>query len=324
MKIETEHHQWLNDPEGHRRSRSASDRFASEWNSGPVHAAFVEAIAGLPYASGESIASAVATLFETNQALDAAITALVAALRADPMFEPPFRRLNSDIHEGLLLFEDGRVAIAAGVTSLLRLAEKKCRGTPGSIIFSGQLDVFKFVRAGGARLAFWEASPVSEDFTATAAGRCRLIERKRVEEGEICIVDGRRRSFIIEHASANLVLLQATVKADRAPVSVEYDAATGTYLGCSAADDSASRIQMLATLLRKLDGKGAFEAIAEFLGHPSFFVRWHVMRELLGLDVEAALPHLRRMAATDPHSENRRAARSVLERIEAGAGRKAA
>jgi hypothetical protein len=41
------------------------------------------------------------------------------------------------------------------------------------------------------------------------------------------------------------------------------------------------------------------------------------MRELLGLDAEAALPHLRKMAASDPHRETRRAARQALERVDA-------
>jgi hypothetical protein len=139
------------------------------------------------------------------------------------------------------------------------------------------------------------------------------------------VVDGRQQSFVIEHACSNLVVLQASVKVDRAPVSAEFDSATGAYVGCSAADDSASRIQMLTTLLRKLGWDAGFPAIAEFLTHPNFFVRWHVMRELLGLDAEAALPHLERMAATDPHPENRRAARAVLDRLEiAPRGRKAA
>ena len=113
--------------------------------------------------------------------------------------------------------------------------------------------------------------------------------------------------------------MQATVKPDQAPLSVEYDSTTFEYVGCAAADDSASRIQMIATLLRKLGGRGAFEAVAGFVDHPHFFVRWHVMRELLGIDAAAALPHLKRMAARDPHPETRRTARLVLDRIEAPA-----
>ncbi|MGZ8999177.1 MAG: HEAT repeat domain-containing protein, partial [Allosphingosinicella sp.] len=134
-----------------------------------------------------------------------------------------------------------------------------------------------------------------------------------VEDGEILIVDGRSQSFIVEQARSNIVLLQATVKPDQAPLSVEYDSANHEYVGCSAADDSASRIQMIATLLRKLDYEAAFPVLVAFLDNSNFYVRWHVMRELLGLDAVASLPFLERMAAGDSHDENRRAARSVLD-----------
>jgi hypothetical protein len=81
------------------------------------------------------------------------------------------------------------------------------------------------------------------------------------------------------------------------------------------ADDSAARIQMIATLLRKLDCAAAFEVLVPFLDNSNFYVRWHIMRELLGLDAAAALPYLERMAANDPHDDNVRAAQSVLDRI---------
>ena len=326
MKLGPELREWLDDREAQRRARADADGVAAAWNEGHAHRAFTEAMAALDDRGAETIAAAVCRLFEDEAALDALVAELAAALRSDPYFEPPFRNLNSDIHDGLILFEDDNVSMAAGVTSLTRLAEKKSLKRGGSIAFSGQVDIFKFVRAGGARLSCWEAPRIAADFTAAGAGRCRHSGDRAIADGETFIVDGRSQSFVIEHARSNLVVLQATVKADRAPVAVEYDRDSGEYLGCSAADDSASRIQMITTLLRKLDCAAAFPAIAEYLGHPNFFVRWHVMRELLGLDAIAALPHLRRMAAGDPHPDARRAARQVLERVErSGSGdRKAA
>ena len=136
-----------------------------------------------------------------------------------------------------------------------------------------------------------------------------------MRDGDILIVDGRHETFVIEQARSNLILLQATAKPDRAPVSVEYDGESRAFIGCSAVDEGDCRIQMVATLARTLGHEGAFAAIAGFLDHPSFFVRWHAMKELLGIDVGAAWPHLKRMAIRDPHPEPRAAARMVLERI---------
>jgi hypothetical protein len=317
MIVENELDTWLRDRAAQRRSRAGSDAFAAAWNSGLHHRAFAEAMASLPERTAPAVTAKMVELLGDDRWIDALIEDLCGALRADPCFEPPFRHISSEIHSGLIVFEDDQVSLAAGLTSLASLAQKKRRkGRPSSIGFSGQVEILKFVRAGGARLSFWEAPHIDGAFTAAGAGRCRRTGERGIGDGEVLVVDGRHQSFVIEHASSNLLVLQATVKPDQAPLSVEYDSVTHEYVGCSAADDSASRIQMITTLLRKLDCAAAVPAMAEFLDHPNFFVRWHVMRELLGLDVEAALPHLKRMAAGDPHPETRRAARAVLDRLE--------
>ena len=317
MRVGPELRGWLGDREAQRHARANADIFATAWNTGPANEGFIEAMAQLADRSATAITETLCALFNDNFALDALVEELGKALRQDPFFEPPCRQLNSEIHSGLMLFEDEHVSIAAGVTDVARLAGKKRKqGGRGSIAFSGHVEVFKFVKAGGARLGFWEAPRITADFIGAQAGRCRRLSERAIQDGEILVMDGRYQSFIIESASANLVVLQATVKPDRAPVAVEYDRNTGEYLGCSAADDSASRIQMITTLLRKLDWVAAFPVIAEFLDHPNFFVRWHVMRELLGLDAQRALPSLHRMAESDPHPETRRAAQQVLERLE--------
>ena len=318
---------WIENPTRQRAARLLADAVATHWADAPVHRRFGEAMSAVAAPTAEGVAEAVRELFADDDWVDALLGTLAEAMRRDPFFEPPFRPINSDVHSGLIVYEDDLVSIAAGVSQAARLAAKK-NGPRGatSIGFSGQLSVMKFVRAGGARLSFWNAPRIGEAFTAAEAGRCEPAGERRLADGEILTVDGRRETFVIEHAASNLVLLQATAKPDQAPLSVEYDSVTREYVGCSAADDSASRIQMISTLLRKLDCDAAFPAIADHLGHSSFFVRWHVMRELLGLDAETALPHLRRMAASDPHPETRRAARAVLERIAASphAARRAA
>jgi hypothetical protein len=316
---------WLSDAERQRATRRAVDGFAQRWNAGAVQHRFEEAFATLPAQTAEAVADAAAALFADEAWVDVLIAGLTAELAVDPYFEPPFRAINSDIHSGLIVFEDERVTIAAGVTGALQLAAKKNTPRAGtSIGFTGRMTVLKFVKAGDAVLSFWEAPEITPAFTAADAGRCRPAGERRLADGDILVIDGRRQGYVIERARASLLVLQAEINLDQAPVSVEYDSATLGYAGCSANGDGASRIQMIATLLRKLGGEGAFEAMAPFLDHSDFFVRWHVMREMLGVDGERALPHLRRMAARDPHREPRRAARAALDRLEAPKPRKAA
>lgn len=309
---------WLADRGKQRRTKRAIDDFARDWGRGPVQQRFDRAMAALPQQSAEAAAEAASALFADDDWVDALVDALAARLADDPYFEPPFRHLNSDIHEGLIAFEDERVSIALGVTDVAELAARKMakRGAT-SVGFAGRVVVLKFVRAGGARLSFWEAPPIGAGFTAAAAGRCAKTGERDLADGDILVIDGRYQSYVIEHARASLLILQAEITLDQAPLSVEYDSASLSYVGCSATGDGASRIQMITTLLRKLGCEGAFEPVAAFLDHPDFFVRWHVMKELLGIDAEAALPHLSRMAARDPHPDARRAARALLDRLDA-------
>lgn len=307
---------WLNDRERHLASRVAADELATLWAEGPAHRSLSATFARVHGQPADQVVAATRRLFAQERWVESLVADIAAAMRRDPFFEPPFRHINSDIHSGLIVFEDESVSIAVGVTDLCRLAAKKTQPRAGaSIAFSGQIDVIKFVRSGGARLAFWEAPRIDGSFSAATAGRCRHTATRPIEDGELIVVDGRCESFVIEHAEANLMLLQATIKTDQAPLSVEYDSRTHEYVGCSAAEDSASRIQMITTLLRKLGCAKAFPVVAGFLHSSSFFVRWHVMKEMLGLDAAAALPHLERMASADPHPENRRAAATVLERL---------
>jgi HEAT repeat protein len=125
-------------------------------------------------------------------------------------------------------------------------------------------------------------------------------------------MDGRRESFVIEHLYSDMLCLQASVQVEAAPLAVDYDSRTLRYLGAASTDEAASRTQMMVTLLRLLDRADAMPVIEQALASPHFYTRWHVMREMLALDADAALPSLRRMARQDPHPEVRFAATQAL------------
>jgi hypothetical protein len=325
MNIAQDLKDWLADRERQGGTQRAIDGFARDWDRGEVQLHFTRAMAALPARSAEAVAEAARALFADHAWLDRAIAGLAEAMRADPYFEPPFRAMSSDLHGGLILFEDSHLSIAAGVTRVADLAARKdAKRGATSVHFSGRVSVLKFVKAGDAFISLWEAPPIAAGFSAATAGQCRRTGARRLADGDIVTIDGRRQAFVIEQANANLLVLQAEIVADAAPLSVEYDSRSLAYVGCSAVRDGASRIQMLSTLLRKLGADEAVPVLTDFLSHPDFFVRWHVMRELLGLDAEAALPHLKRMAARDPHADVRRAARSVLDGLQAPKVRKAA
>lgn len=317
MIVDAELAAWGADRRRQRETSDAANRLALAWGQGPVHRRFGETFDAVTEDSAESVAAAAAALLADDAWLDGLIDTLAAEMRRNPWFEPPFRALNGDLHTGLIVYEDDKVTIAAGISRAAPLAARKtAKRNAASVNFTGQVSVLKFVKAGRATLSFWEAPEIGLHFSAETAAPCRHTGRRRIEDGEILTIDGRRQAYAIDRVRSNMLLVQAVVKTGQAPLSVEYDAATCAYVGASAVDDSDSRIQMVTTLVRKLGRADAVPVLARFLDHPSFFVRWHVMREMLGLDVAAALPHLRRMAEADPHPDARVAAGSVLGRAE--------
>jgi hypothetical protein len=239
---------------------------------------------------------------------------LLASSAGDPFFRPPFQPMSSDIHNAFLLYHNPDLSIALGATGVDMLAAKKAgpRGAT-SIGFTGVTNLFRYLRAGGATISFWEAPPITDMFDASRAGTARLVGRRRIEDGEEIVIDGRYQSFVIEHATSDMIFFQALARVDAAPVATEYDSKTLSLIGASSTDETSSRIQMMVSLLRTMEREDAVPLIVEALDSPHFYTRWHIMRELLALDADAALPHLRLMAEGDPHPEVRAAARQTLE-----------
>jgi hypothetical protein len=286
--------------------------FARAWR--PVHERLDAALP--PVADPEAMIAATAAVLADDAWIDTLIEAATAGLRHDPFFALPFRPVVNEVRAGLVILDRPDISLTLDIVHAARLAQKKNRPRPGSVGFPGEISVIRFVKAGGAVLSLWEAPSIGLDFSAAGAGTCRKVGRRAVADGETLTIDGRHQSFVIEAARTNIVLANATIRTE-APVSAEYDADNGAYLGCSAADDRDSRLQMVATLARLLDADAAFPVIAGLLDHPSFFVRWHAMRELLGVDAEAALPYLRLLATHDPHSDVRATARATLDLVAA-------
>lgn len=267
--------------------------------------------------AGESDAdaalAAAARFLDRAPDLEALIGEMILAALADPFYRPPLRLISSPIHLGLLLVDRPSLSILLAVTSPDALAAKRIGRTgPASITLSGQRTIFRFIRAGGATLSFWEAPPVTDRFTGDASGRCRLVGRRRIEDGETVTLDGRRHSFVIDHAESDIVYLKAATLAEAAPLSVEYDSDSLTFVAASSTDEAASRVQMMVSLLRVMDRTDAVPLLRRVLAHRHFYVRWHAMREFLALDAGLALPSLRAMAESDPHPDVRAAAASAL------------
>lgn len=268
-------------------------------------------------AGGADAVLAVARRFiASGRVVEDAIDRLVAAASADPFYRPHLRLASSPVHCGLVLFDRPALTLLAAALDADAIAAKRSNRKGGaSIVFTGERALFHFIDAGGATLSFWEAPAIEPGFTAAESGLCRLVERRTIADGETVEVDGRCGTFVVDSAPRNIVYVRASTPLGAAPLRVEYDSVTRDFVGASSTDETSSRTQMMLALLRILEREDAVPVFRELLGGEHFYARWQTMRELLALDSDAALPHLREMAAGDPHPDVREAAAQTLARF---------
>jgi hypothetical protein len=314
---------WLADRDGQKRSHAALETLARDWSRHPLMTDLERQLATLPERNAAAVLDVARAFMDREDDFALLMAQLIAASRTDPFFRPPFLPTTSDIHSGILLVHNPDLSIALGISGVEMLAAKKAdpRGA-SSIGFSGVTTLFRYLKGGGATLSFWEAPPIREGFLASQAGKCRLVGRRRIEDGEEIVIDGSYQSFVVEHVSSDMLYFQAMVRTGAAPVAAEYDSKTLAFIGASSTDEASSRVQMMVSMLRVMERDDALPLIAEALASPHFYTRWHVMREMLAMDAEAALPELRRMATGDPHPEVRAAARQTLDMFFADGGDK--
>jgi len=304
---------WLADRAGQQQTRAGVEAFVREWNGERILGELHAELTGLADPRRDQVIDLARRMFDRIP-LPELMQALIARCRSDPFFLPPLHPLTSEVHSGLLLFHHAELSVGLGVTGLDMLAAKKAfRRGGASIAFTGVSNLFRYVKAGDALVSFWESPRIAQGFRAEQAGQCRLVERRRIADGEEFLVDGRSQSFVVEHATGDIVYLQATIQTGAAPLTVEYDSDTHVFINATSTDEESSRVQMMATLLREMDRGEAVPVLRELLKSPHFYTRWHIMRELLALDAEAALPDLQRLAEKDPHPEVRAAARQTLD-----------
>jgi hypothetical protein len=304
---------WLADRGAQKRSYDRVEACAQHWVRQPLMTQVEVELSELDEKTPEAVLRIARAFMDRTDDLGALLGDLLRASAKDPFFRPPFHSISGDIHTGLSMYHNPELSIALGVTAVDMLAARKggARGVT-SIGFTGITTLLRYLRAGDATISFWEARPITDDFVAAEAGSARLTDRRRIKDGDEVLIDGRCQSFVIEHATSDMIYFQAMVRPGAAPLAAQFDSETLAFLSASSTDEASSRVQMMVSLLRTMERDDALPLIIEALASPHFYTRWHIMRELLAMDADAALPPLRRMARGDPHPDVRAAARQTL------------
>ncbi|MEP9358627.1 hypothetical protein [Sphingomonas sp. KR3-1] len=290
-------------------ARAGGGAAVRAWRQGAAYRALEARFADCPLDDpGTALARATDLLAASGWAAEL-LAPLVAALAAEPLFEPPFKASRDGARIGLVLFDSPAVSLSACHSSA---AAMRGRGVPASVTFSGRLAVTRYVRAGNATLRRWRAPLAGPDFRAETAPPCAEAPPLRLADGEVHAIDGRCEAQLVTDAQGDLVTLVVTIRAGAAPLMREHATDDGRLLRVASGDDRASRAEMLLAFLRLAGRADAAPRFEEATRDPAFHLRWAAMREWLALDARAALPRLEAMAAEDAHDEVRAAAVQAL------------
>ncbi|WCT74975.1 HEAT repeat domain-containing protein [Sphingomonas naphthae] len=305
---------WLADDAAQAASRDAAQALRRDW---ATHPAVAGLRARLAAADGPAARmAAVEPLLADLQWARDAVAMLARAMAADPFFEPPFRPIEGRAHNGLFLIEEPGVALALTAIPLVRLAALKTADLGRRAIgFSGDTTMLRVIEPGGATISLWSADPAGPDFDPATAQPCRRDGEVALSAGQRLTIDGTCRSYVIESASSDILLLQATVRGAGGPLLVEYDAVTHRFLSMNATDNAASRTLLIQSLLVAQGRRDAVPVLAAQAEDDRFFVRWQAVRALAALDPAAAAPLIDRMAERDPQPDVRRAAAATREHL---------
>lgn len=297
----------ITDAETLRAAHERSLAVAAAWRDGAGYRQAEAAFAGAGL-TADDVAMRAAGLLGDDRWMAALIAPLIDALAIDDWFQPPLRVSRDPLRIGALLFDHPLVTISGSILS----ADVLCSlPLARSVVVPGRLSVVRYWRSGGATLRRWQAERAGAGFSAQAAAPCRAIEPLRPSDGDVVMIDGRTQAMLIDAATADVVTISATIRADSAPFMREYAIDDGRLLCVAALDDQASRAQMLLAFLRHMGRADAATSMASATYDPAYFVRWWAMREWLALDVAGALPRLRELTA-DPNAEVRAAASQML------------
>lgn len=286
-------------------AHARSTAFSMAWQGGEERRRLAER-----FAHAEDAEQAAADLLADLGWLEAWLAEPVKRLREDPFFAPPFRHSRDGLRTGMVLFEGPVASITATILS----ADAAARAVaPPGVVAPGRLSLTRYVRAGGAVVERWQVGRPANPFIAAQAAPARPLPPLRPEDGGVLRHDGREEAHRLAGMTRDVVMVTVTLRPGAVPLMREYARDDGRLLRAAALDDRPSRATMLLRLLREQgrhDAGACFEAASR---DPAFFLRWEAMREWLALDVAAALPRLREMAAADPHPEIRDASTAMLD-----------
>ena len=230
---------------------------------------------------------------------------LCAALAEQPLGHVPLRHFTDGANSTLLLGRAGPVALTLVALDAAGLARKPA---PRSVTLSPTV-TWEAVVGGSGTIALISATP-------RPGGGARLdVETHALVPGMVYQRDGRQKGLIYRSVDGCLVVLRLQRRLAGDGVVHEYDLADGTLLHRANGSPLASRYELMAALLGRMGRADAAPLLAKLASeNGASGMRWHALRECLGLDTATGFAALDAIARRpdDPLAPSAGALRAQL------------
>ena len=269
----------------------------------------------------ESVLEAVRPLAQDTDWLTRRVETWIDRIARDSNFLPPLLGVNDfgrDFADsGLTLFVHPLLEVFLGSMS------PRARGANSErtdVIFTGRSSVFRIMGAGSAIIQWWRCTPLDDKADITRSVAIEAAEEQTIDASTPPIeFNGADSAFEIRDIEGSLSLLRFNLRNGPCPISLRYSPANGAIAAVAPNMRDDSRMILDSAVLRLIGRQDRVEALKTQLSHPSFFVRWQLMREYISARGLAALPELEAFIAREDNPSVKRSALATREMLAAKA-----
>jgi hypothetical protein len=255
--------------------------------------------------------------FFTEDKIQAIVAEEQRCADLNPFYGSSFQPIGGEFFGGMVLAStDQFTAMLLALDGFEIDLAKQRNGERRTLTFGGQETYLKFYRARDFPLQSWRIPTYGDDDDlAMLDMRFEEGPRHDCKAGDAIHFKANESFEYSSKVGSHALVLQIQMYRGGLPMALEFDFDTRRMVGASSPAQEPTRLQMLATAMRLFDRQDSCEQMERLLEHPSHYVRWHTMREYLGLNFERAWPHLERMRDQDPQAAVRRAAQRTIHML---------
>ena len=181
------------------------------------------------------------------------------------------------------------------------------------LVFTGRPSVVAFMGSGAATLKWWSCTRLDDRADIARTMNIQPGQEQRVDASTPPIAqDGAVAAFEFAEIEGSLSLMRFAARNGPCPVSVRYSPEKSAIVAVAPNLRADARLIMSASVLRHMKRADRVAALRTQLDHPSFFVRWQLMREYISAVGTEAIPDLVAFLEREQNPSVRRSAEATL------------